>query len=123
MFAQNFVNGCFFGVYAASQCQLLNNVSSSSSSSEFRNAPYAQPFIEIIGSVDFVADRKSLKTNMSYCNNRFKDKFQVSNGKASTTKRKVKKDRSKPLESNTKRDKKSEKIPLKKNVERKRYNI
>ena len=61
MFAQNFVNGWIFGAYVASQCQLLNNVSSSSSSSEFRNAPFAQLFIKNIGRVDFVTVIINLK--------------------------------------------------------------
>ena len=76
MFAQNFVNGWFFAVYAASQCQLLNIVSGSSSNFEFTNAPYAQLFIENIGSVDFVVVRKSLKTNI-YCNNNLKIKVKL----------------------------------------------
>ena len=76
MFAQNFVNGWFFGVYAVSQCQLLNNVSCSSSNSEFGNAPYVQLLIENIGSVHFVVDRKSLKTNI-YCNNNLKIKVKL----------------------------------------------
>ena len=108
------VMAVFFGVYAASQCQLLNNVSgcgSSSSSAEFRNAPYAQVFVESISSVDFVVNRKSLKLNI-YCSNQLKDKGQVISRKARKTKRKVEKNGSKPLEPNTKRDRKSEEIPL-----------
>ena len=118
MFAQNFGNGWSFGVYAASQCQLLNNVSgsgSSSSSAEFRNAPYAQVFVENISSVDFAVNRKSLKSN-NYCNNQLKDKGQVISRKARKTKRKVEKNGSKPLEPNTKRDRKSEEIPLERKV-------
>ena len=76
MFAQNFVNGWFFAAYAASQCQLINSVSGSSSNSEFTSAPYAQLFIENISSVDFVVDRKSLKTNI-YCNNNLKIKVKL----------------------------------------------
>ena len=78
------LNGCskrcqwlVFGVYTVSLCQLANSFSSSSSSSEFRNAPYAQLFIDNIGSVDFVVDRKSLQTNMTYCNNQLKDKVKL----------------------------------------------
>ena len=108
------LNGCskrcqwlVFGVYAVSLCQLANNFSSSSSSSEFRNAPYAQLFIDNIGSVDFVVDRKSPKTNIN-CNNQIKGKCQVSSGKARITKRKAEKNGSKLLEPNTKLDRKSE---------------
>ena len=107
----------FFGAYTTSQCQLLNNISISSSSSEFRNAPYAQLFVEDIGSVDFVVDRKTPKTNI-YCNNQFKDKGQVSSGKARITKRKAEKNGSKLLELNTKPDRKSEEIPLKRKIKK-----
>ena len=119
MFCSKLCQWLFFGVYTASQCQLLNNISSSSSSSEFRNAPYAQLFIEDIGSVDFVVDRKSPKTNI-YCNNQFKDKGQVTSGKVRITKRKAEKNGRKFLEPNTKRHRKSEEIPLKRKIVKER---
>lgn len=57
---------------------------------------------------------------MTYCNNQLKDKSQASNGKARISKRKVQKDSSKPLEPNTKRDRKSEEILLKRKMSKKR---
>ena len=123
MFAQNFVNCWFFGVYATSRCQLLNNVSNSSSSSEFRSVPNAHPTIENIGSVDFVVDRKSPKTIMTSCNGQFKGKSQVTSGKASITKTEVEKDGTKPLEAHTKKDKKSEEIPLKRKMSKERGKV
>ena len=94
----------------------VNNVSSKSSSSEFRNVPYSQPSIENIGIEDLVIDKKGPKTIMTFCTDQFKGKSQVSSGKSSITKRKVEKDGSKPLEPHTNRDKKSDEIPLKRKM-------
>ena len=42
----------------------MNNISGSNGSSEFRNVPYNRVFNENISSVDFVLDRKNLKSNI-----------------------------------------------------------
>ena len=60
---------------------------------------------------------------MTSCNGQFKGKSQVTSGKASITKTEVEKDGNKPLEAHTKKDKKSEEIPLKRKMSKERGKV